>query len=158
MKSKKIISALSALVMGATMMAGTAMSASAISISNTNPQLYGGFCAQWQGANFTPAPYGMYDGEIFSATYNSATGKYDLVLQAIPGYGSLIGITTVQLNKNDYASDQEYLDAINAINLIDDDEVSLYADTTYYYYASTHHNGSPFQFKTSTTESSLTSH
>ena len=79
MKKNKILAGLSALVMGATMMASTAMSASAATILNsdgtlntaatysdancTQPITGGGFQAK-MGNNWVNAPHGMFDFNI----------------------------------------------------------------------------------------------
>ena len=79
MKKNKILAGLSALVMGATMMAGTAMNASAATILNsdgtpntaatysdencTQPITGGGFQAK-MGTNWVNAPHGMFDFNI----------------------------------------------------------------------------------------------
>ncbi|MCR4640214.1 hypothetical protein [Ruminococcus sp.] len=86
MKKNKILAGLSALVMGATMMAGTAMSASAADVY-TDPEdvtTYvgdGGFCSASSG---NQAPFGMYDGSILTpVTYDESTGdvEFDLCVQ-----------------------------------------------------------------------------
>ena len=83
MKKNKILAGLSALVMGATMMAGTAMSASAADVYTDleNPSTYVGdgvffayYSPQHNGNyTWTNAPYGMDDGSIdgdVEFTYN----------------------------------------------------------------------------------------
>lgn len=90
MKKNKILAGISALVMGATMMAGTAMSASAFCIHDEDGCVgNGGFYALWQDTNgdgvvdesddYTAAPYGMYDGNITGVVVNS-NGTYTLTL------------------------------------------------------------------------------
>lgn len=70
MKKNKILAGLSALVMGATMMAGTAMSASAAGVYTDpdDPTTYvgdGGFWAYYTSTgSWAAAPHGMYDGNI----------------------------------------------------------------------------------------------
>ncbi len=109
MKKNKILAGISALVMGATMMAGTAMSASAADIYNSTgttviiadekaadgtPVHGGGFYYAdvdsfddiTSSTTWTYAPMGMYDGEIDKAKQNSST-SYTLDLKALSVYG-----------------------------------------------------------------------
>ena len=92
---KKIFAALSALTLGATMMGGMAMTASATTVTDsaTGANLGdGGFYAYYYGTDnpddenptytldWHRAPYGMDDANISEAVYNASTGKVTLTL------------------------------------------------------------------------------
>lgn len=122
MKKNKILAGLSALVMGTTMMAGTAMTASAFSFNdaNNNPK-DGGFYTIWEDTSgdgvvdgnddYTPAPtmYGinMYDGMITDITDND-DGTYDVELDSVTAYligtGEITSITDNSTNIQIYDS------------------------------------------------------
>ena len=74
MKKNKILAGISALVMGATMMAGTAMSASATTFTDHDSNTMNGtFYAYWDSDDdgdkeWAEAPYSMGDANIYSIT------------------------------------------------------------------------------------------
>ncbi|MEE5994166.1 MAG: hypothetical protein V3G42_13180 [Oscillospiraceae bacterium] len=116
MKSKKLIAALSALTLGATMMAGTAMSASAITVTNNGGD--GGFYTIWQDTNndgtvdfndeYTKAPGTMYDGLICSAEQDE-DNDVELILQSITQTTSSGGTVTGYISSIVDASGNEKL-------------------------------------------------
>ena len=125
MKSKKIISALSALVMGATMMAGTAMSASAYCIHDGNGecvedvQFYAFYDSDNDGTSeWAPAPHGMDTVNIASAT-NNGGGSYTLTLRtgtlSFNQYFNIQGTITC-VSENEYDTDG---------NMIENNQVTL---------------------------------
>jgi hypothetical protein len=88
MKKNKILAGLSALVMGATMMAGTAMSASAAEygIESSNISISMNRYASYNEAHFYTnngnlAPFGMDDGCFASVSTDPSTGDTTIVLQ-----------------------------------------------------------------------------
>lgn len=130
MKKNKILAGLSALVMGATMMAGTAMSASAYCIHDGNDNCVEdvGFYAYY-GGGWSPAPYGMYDHNIADAV-NNGDGTYTLDLQTgtftIPYVGDISGSIS-------FIGESQ-----NGTNLIVNDEVTLTENVTYQLYVPQH--------------------
>lgn len=71
MKSKKLMAALSALTLGATMMGGMAMTANAATVTDSTDSVVGD-CSFYRYKNnaWSAAPYGMDDGNITDAFLN----------------------------------------------------------------------------------------
>lgn len=150
MKKNKILAGLSALVMGATMMAGTAMSASAYCIHDAFGCVGdGGFYAYYDSdgdgtQEWAPAPHGMYDGNITGVIAND-NGTYTLTLDE-----ATYTITyTVNGVEHSYQV-QGTIDSISTTeggsNLISNGQVTLAPDTTYYVYVVAH-NGVWYQLQ-----------
>lgn len=105
MKKNKILAGLSALVMGVTMMAGTAMSASAADVnylSNSNAIVmaaaqYTSYTeAHFYTSSGNLAPLGMDDGCFASVSTNTTTGDTTIVLQSYTWLGITGTITSVK--------------------------------------------------------------
>ena len=137
MKSKKIISALSALVMGATMMAGTAMSASAYCIHNENGcaedvLFYAYYDSDNDGTSeWAPAPHGMDTVNIASAT-NKNDGTYTLSLRT----GTLTFGSYYQIEGTITCISEE--EGNEDGNLIANNQVTLSANTSYWIQVDVH--------------------
>lgn len=95
MKKNKILAGLSALVMGATMMAGTAMSASAATVYDSSNSAVGDcYFYRYKNNAWSPAPYGMDDGNIKNAVYNSngtITVYFDFATYYVMGFLPVTG-------------------------------------------------------------------
>ena len=133
MKKNKILAGLSALVMGATMMAGTAMSASAADVYDLNDNYVGdgGFYTIWEDTNndgvvdgnddYTRAPYkhgiDMYD-DMIDEIVDNGDGTYDVTFKPVTVYGIATG--TISSVKD--ASNNELLNSGTA---------TIYANTEY---------------------------
>ena len=129
---KKILAALSALTLGATMMAGTAMSASAADVycdCNGTSTLCGdgGFYAFYQSTGtWGAAPHGMYDANIASAQCDCDTETVTLTLQN----------ASFDFNGDGVADASGYISTITELdgttNLINNNTVTLENGTHYY--------------------------
>lgn len=130
MKKNRIIAGLSAIMMGATMMASTAMSASAKTVYDTSGAVVGdgGFYTYYDSdgdgtSEWAQAPnrHGirMYDALIANAIENS-DDTYTLTLQSV----TVAGIASGSISKISVTT--------NGDNLISNNQVTLDADTTYY--------------------------
>lgn len=109
MKKNKILAGISALVMGATMMAGTAMSASAADVYDLNDNYVGdgGFYTIWEDTNndgvvdsnddYTRAPYkhgiNMYD-DMIDEIIDNGDGTYTVTFKSLTVYGVATGSVT----------------------------------------------------------------
>lgn len=151
MKKNKILAGLSALVMGATMMAGTAMSASAFCIHDEDGCVgNGGFYTIWQDTNgdgvvdesddYTAAPYGMYDGNITDVVVNGG-GSYTISL----GIGTYT--VPIQGQPTEVQGDIDIISStVNGTNMISNNQVTLYANTVYYMYVAEMNRWMPIKF------------
>ena len=122
MKSKKLMAALSALTLGATMMGGMAMTASAKAVTG-DVTGDGGFYAYYygtdDGTNYSldwhPAPGDMYDGLISGTVTSVATGTDTAVSFALNTnyyyngiYGYIYGIYSGYDSVNDVGTGTNY--------------------------------------------------
>ena len=152
MKKNKILAGLSALVMGATMMAGTAMNASAITVTGNGGD--GGFWSYYDttpndgidNPTWAPAPYGMYDGNISNAVANG-DGTVTLTLTSTTytitdDDGNIIAVIPNAAITGIY----DVNDTTYANNLINNNQVTLTIGDEYLYDANNHHTGDTFVF------------